>query len=491
MDELLRHVASQPWSNGKVIAAGQSYAADTADLATSRPSPALIGGVMHQTDFDVFLHVMAPGGVVNRGFLEDWGAMTRAMDLGRALPWLGAATADAPAADCRLRAADCARLYPVLQPVDGDPSFELLRAALESRRRWLPADLLNVTFRDDKGHNGYSFLDMSPGSVLAAIRRERKPVQYWGSWMDAGTAEAALARFRSAPDVPMEIWITANDHSNTRNADPFAPDRTAPVPTFDEQNGIQSAFARRLVNGTQIARRVHYYVLGTGRRPYVRHLHTAGVATRALHFSRDRTLDDEPGAEATHEYEVDPDVGTGTQTRWSTQNGVPPAYGDRREIDRRLLTYDSKPFDRAVEIVGTPVVDLHVAAASEDPAFFVYLEDVAPDGRVTYVAEGMLRAIHRRPADPATLPYDHGPAPLSFRRADAQLVTPGERMRVRFALFPTAARIEAGHRLRVAIAGADASTFTRYPHDGREKFTVYLGPGRSRIDVPMRSVNAR
>lgn len=488
MDELIRHVASQPWSNGKVIAAGQSYAADTADFATSRPAPALIGGVILETDFDVYLDVMAPGGVVNRGFLSDWGMVTRAMDLGRPIPGMPGSETKPPA-DCRLRAADCAVLYPFLQPVDDDPDFEQLRAALEGKRRWLPSDLLNVTFREDLGHNGHSFYAMSPFSALEGIRREKKPVQYWGSWLDGGTAEAALARFRSAPEVPMEVWITGNDHTNIHNADPFAPARTAPVPTFDEQNQMQSSFVRRLLAGEKIERRIHYYVLGTDEMQTTDVWPPRGTATRAWHFSQDRTLAAKAGPASTHVYEVDAEVGTGPKTRWSTQNGVPPAYADRRDMDRRLLTYDSEPFATPMEVLGAPVVDLSVEAASEDPAFFAYLEDVAPDGRVTYITEGMLRAIHRRPADPSTLPYDQGPAPHSFRRADAQLVTPGERMQVRFALFPTAARIERGHRLRIAIAGADASTFTFYPRDGRERFVVHLGAEGSRVEVPLRAID--
>lgn len=486
MDELIAHIAAQPWSDGRVFVAGQSYAADTADLATSRPVPAVVGGVIHETDFDVYLHVMAPGGVVNRGFLSDWGMMTRLMDLGRALPGMPGMPANA---DCRLRAADCASLYPILQPVDDDPDFEQLRAALAGKRRWLPTDLLNVTFRDDLGHNGHSFLAMSPANALAGIRREKKPVQYWGSWMDAGTAEAALARFRSAPEVPMEVWITANDHSNVRNADPFAPTRTVPVPSFDEQNDIQSDFVRRVMAGKAMPRLIHYYVLGTDQMRTTDVWPPRGTESRTLHFSADHALASQAGPAGTHVYDVDRAAGTGTQTRWSTQNGVPPAYGDRRETDRRLLTYDSEPFAQAMEVVGSPVVDLSVEAASEDPAFFAYLEDVAPDGRVTYITEGMLRAIHRRPADSASLPYDQGPAPHSFRRNDAQLVTPGERMQVRFALFPTAARIERGHRLRIAIAGADASTFTPYPREGAERFVVHVGVDASRVEVPLRAAD--
>jgi putative CocE/NonD family hydrolase len=484
MDELVRHIAAQSWSDGRVVAAGQSYAADTGDLATSRPVEQLIGAVVHETDFDVYLNVLAPGGIVNKGFITEWGALTRKMDLGLGLRPAGTG----PRVDCRVRATDCAKLYPVLQPVDDDREFDQLREALRGKHRWIAEDLLNLAFRDDKGHNGFGLFDMSPAAALAGIREQRKPIMYWGSWIDGGTAEAALARFRSAPEVPMEVWITANDHNNYQNADPFFPTRTAPVPTPARQDELQSDFARRLLAGGRIDRKVNYYVLGTGEMRSTEVWPPADVTTRTYYLGASRALLPAATAAAgTDSYDVDFDVTTGTETRWSTQIGVPPKYLDRREMDRRLLTYDSAPLTRDQEIVGAAVLDLRVATRSEDPAFFAYLEDVAPDGTVTYLAEGMLRAIHRRPADPATLPYDQGPAPHSFRRLDAELVTPGEVMRVQFALFPTAGRIRKGHRIRVAIAGADTPLFTRYSDGAPDTFTVHWGGADgSRIELPMR-----
>ena len=486
MDELVRHITAQKWSDGHVIAAGQSYLADTADIATSRPADELLGAVIHETDFDIFLNLMAPGGVVNRGFLSAWGTMTRRMDLGLSL-----APADAgQELDCRVRVQDCAQLYPILQPVDEDRDYSQLRQALNQKHRWLPEDLLNVTFRDDKGHNGFSLFDISPGAALKGIRTQHKPVQYWGSWMDAGTAEAALSRFRSAPEVPMEIWITANDHNNGRNADPYQPDRTDPVPARAQQDELQTDFARRLVTGKHIERQVHYYVLGKGEMQSTPVWPPTGMTNRMYYFSEAHSLTLSSGDAGIDTYDVDFDTNTGSETRWSTQLGVPPHYLDRRVMDRRLLTYDSPILTRDQEIVGAPVIDLRVASRSDDPVFFAYLEDVAPDGGVTYLTEGMLRAIHRKPADPGSLPYDQGPAPHSFRRLDAELVTPTEVMQVRFALFPVAARIRAGHRIRVAIAGADSPTFTRYSNGGAETFTMHRGGmASSRVELPMRTAH--
>jgi hypothetical protein len=51
-------------------------------------------------------------------------------------------------------------------------------------------------------------------------------------------------------------------------------------------------------------------------------------------------------------------------------------------------------------------------------------------------------------------------------------------------LLPVSALVPAGHRVRIAIAGHDASCFTRYgPQE--ETFTLSLGAG-SRLDLPVR-----
>jgi predicted acyl esterase len=98
----------------------------------------------------------------------------------------------------------------------------------------------------------------------------------------------------------------------------------------------------------------------------------------------------------------------------------------------------------------------------------------------------MFRAIHRRPADRSSLPYDQGPAAHSFKRADAELVHPGEVMTLEFPLMPVAALIRPGHRLRLAIAGADKDWFTIYSNGQPERFDVRLGEGGSQLILPAR-----
>ncbi|HEV2765082.1 MAG TPA: CocE/NonD family hydrolase, partial [Pyrinomonadaceae bacterium] len=166
-------------------------------------------------------------------------------------------------------------------------------------------------------------------------------------------------------------------------------------------------------------------------------------------------------------YAVDFEASTGEKNRWRTQLGGPVVYPDRAAEDARLLTYTSPPLAADTEITGHPVVTLHVTSTHRDGAFFVYLEEVDEAGRVTYLTEGQLRAIHRKVSQGAP------PVPSrTFRRKDASPLVPGETAELRFALLPVSVLIRKGHRIRVAIAGHDKSVFARTPAEGTPVISV-------------------
>ena len=90
---------------------------------------------------------------------------------------------------------------------------------------------------------------------------------------------------------------------------------------------------------------------------------------------------------------------------------------------------------------------------------------MAPDGRVTYVTDGQLRALHRRVSckePPYTMFMPHH----TFERADGMPLVPGEVADLIIGLRPTSALFRRGHRVRIAIAGHDESTFSRIPESG-------------------------
>ena len=65
-------------------------------------------------------------------------------------------------------------------------------------------------------------------------------------------------------------------------------------------------------------------------------------------------------------------------------------------------------------------------------------------------------------------------------------LTPNTVSRVDMPLYATSVRLEAGHRVRIAIAGHDASTFAQYPEDGSTVLTVAYAPASpSFLELPI------
>jgi putative CocE/NonD family hydrolase len=213
----------------------------------------------------------------------------------------------------------------------------------------------------------------------------------------------------------------------------------------------------------------------------------AGTQDATYHLSQGGGLTAVSGevTAGTDRYQVDPQVTTGTGNRWMAQIGRPIVGLDNRgEMDARMLAYTSEPVSADVQIAGTPVVTLRISADREDGMVLVYLEDVGPDGRSRYLTEGGLRLIHRKtvpnPYFKTAVPYH------SFARGDAEPMPVGRPVEVSFQLWPIAALVRSGHRVRLAIAGADADSFDPIPADGTVTLTVHSGgPTGSRLVLPI------
>ena len=73
----------------------------------------------------------------------------------------------------------------------------------------------------------------------------------------------------------------------------------------------------------------------------------------------------------------------------------------------------------------------------------------------------------------------------SFRERDAAAMAPGALTELRFGLFPVSVLFKRGHRIRIALAGADKETFGRIPSEGAVTWMVSrTGGAPSYIDLP-------
>jgi putative CocE/NonD family hydrolase len=193
-----------------------------------------------------------------------------------------------------------------------------------------------------------------------------------------------------------------------------------------------------------------------------------------------------PDAKSTEDrYAINFDATTGEKNRWHTQVGGEVIYLDRAEEDKKLLTYTTDPLEADVEITGHPIVSLFITSTHTDGAFFVYLEEIDEKGKVTYLTEGELRALHRRVSSEPS-PTKH-PVPYhTFAKKDAMPLVPGQVAELKFHLQPISVLVKKGHRLRVAIAGHDKGTFLRIPAEGNPTIAVQRSKGAlSSIELPV------
>jgi hypothetical protein len=89
----------------------------------------------------------------------------------------------------------------------------------------------------------------------------------------------------------------------------------------------------------------------------------------------------------------------------------------------------------------------------------------APARSAAFLTEGEQRLIFNGTANTKPDYKPIGPV-HTFVRAEARSVRPGAVTSLSFALNPISVLLPVGHRIRVAIAGADAGTFERLPADG-------------------------
>jgi uncharacterized protein len=133
---------------------------------------------------------------------------------------------------------------------------------------------------------------------------------------------------------------------------------------------------------------------------------------------------------------------TGTPTTTASHPGAWCAAGrdgdfagDQRGEDGQSLSFSTELLAAAMNIVGTPVVHLRVAADQPQANVVARLCDVAPDGTSTLITRGMLNLTHRDGHAEFT------PLPL------------GKLVDIDVVLGATAYTVPAGHRVRVAVSG--------------------------------------
>ncbi len=463
-------IVSQPWSDGKVGATGVSYVGTTAELLLVNRHPAVKAIVPQFSLFDGYPDIVFPGGVPHTWFIENWAQAIIAMDRN-----------EIPEQQRKQIAG--------VRPVDEDSDGVLLRQAIREHATNIDihAELSPITYRDDRAPAGWTLEEISPKSYVRELVASRAAIYSYSGWYDGGYPLSAIKRFLTVRNPGSRLVLGPWNHGGRFYFSPAKGRLNSSFPHTLELLRFFDYHLKGIKTSIVGEAPVHYYTMGEERWHSASTWPLPRMRRQTWFFAGDNELSKKrPAAgKAFDTYLVNYSAATGNLARWNTLfGGTPVDYPDRSAEDRKLLTYTSAPLEHDTEITGHPIITLFVSSTATDGQFFAYLEEVDEAGRVRYVTEGQLRALHRklstgRPPYKTVVPY------RTFLRRDAKPLVPGRITQLTFDLLPTSYFFRKGGRVRIAIAGADRDHFE--PLAGPPPTVQFYRNGvyASRIDLPL------
>ena len=131
---------------------------------------------------------------------------------------------------------------------------------------------------------------------------------------------------------------------------------------------------------------------------------------------------------------------------------TPVAWGvyDQRPIEARpdVLVYGTPPLERDTEVTGPITVTLYATSSARDTDFTAKLVDVEPCGYARNLTDGIIRARHRKPREPASL------------------IEPGQAYEYIIDLWATSNVFKKGHRILLEVSSSNFPRFDRNTNTG-------------------------
>ncbi len=472
--EIVNWIIQQPWSNGVVGTLGISYDGSSAEFLLINQHPAVKAAAPMFSSFDAFREIAFPGGMHFTWFTEHWSQLNKNLDANLLPPgkWLASLFVKGVA------------------PVDSDPDgHSVAIATQEHANNWNPhTEALGITYRDDPSPSNQTMtIDvLSPHTYIQTIRDSPTAIYSYSGWFDGAYPHAAIRRFLTLQQAQHRLILGPWDHGGSRHISPFF----AKPESFDHIGELLKFFdfhLKGIDTGLQQESRVHYYTMGEERWKAAETWPPPASMTPYFFKENGILSKERPQNQQGHDtILVDPTAGTGEHTRWNTliANPIITPYPNRNEEDRKLLCYTTAPLTENIEVTGHPLVTLSIASTAEDGNFFVYLEDINEEGEIAYVTEGLLRAIHRS-STVHSPPYRDVVPYQSFTQKDSRTLQPGSIETLVIDLIPTSYLFKKGHRIRVAISGADKDHFPLTPATP-PTVTYYRNQMHaSKIDLPI------
>jgi putative CocE/NonD family hydrolase len=473
--DIVNWIIAQPWSDGNVVSKGISYTGTTAELFARNLHPAIKAVIPGHGFWDPYTDVVYPGGCFDNGFIQMWSFLGKNLDLNNPKVF-------------KQVMPDAWLVVKGVEPVKTDKDLKMLNKAMEhhSSNQYVYEHTIHENFRDDQILDGSSIDNFSIFDRKAEIEQSNIPILAWCSWLDSGYGDAIIHRFMNISNPHIAILGDWN-HGAMLPANQFFPGRTSVTPAPRDKVNAWINFFNKCIYGEGIQGKVvYYYTMVEEKWKKSNIWPPAGHQYQKWYLFEDYTLTREKPENSSGEdsYEINFRTTTGRNNRWWALLGLPITYENRAKVDEKLLCYSSQPFEEDTEITGQIVMCLYLTSTHEDGAIFAYFEDIDENGKVTYITDGEFRLIHRKilsedPPYKILIPYH------SYKKEDSAPLIPGEIAEIKFGLHVTSVLIKKGHRIKIAIAGADKDTFLRYPSEGKPTIIILRSNTHSSyIDIP-------
>lgn len=468
--EAVAWINKQPWFNGSIGVAGTSYLGITSLLTAEQQHPSIKAVFAEVPMGDAYRGVVGTGGLLNALFLSKWLVLTQNLSVANTpavlLHPLDAGTINAATQDHI--AAIKGWYFPTIDAGLGDAlgvatddgSFWSVRSPLEN------ANKINV-----------------PTFIIGAatdIFQRDEPLLY------EQLKNRVNTKLVIVPGAHIQAVLAATgDKNNTTSYGPPGSE-TLLLQWFDQYVMGRETGAQSLPNVTQYV--AGYGASGTERyatatdwpNPQMTaqrmYLHGNGSLTAAAPASGEpgHVMSAEPAA---------PTVTKGTNASGAMANAsvnitdgsdcsvsdlqwtlglaatlyAKPCFSDDAKVEaaQGAVIYETPVLSSDLYLNGPMQADIWMSATNAQAAVSVRVDDVNPaTGAVTPLSNGLMSADFRA-VDASRSRYVNGVMIQPwhpFTAASRQAVVPGQPMLVPVEIFPTAALVHAGHKLRVAIS---------------------------------------
>lgn len=447
--EVVDWIIAQPWSDKKVGTTGVSYFGTTAELLLINQHPNVLACVPRSNIFDLYNHIMFPGGVRQGPFVDIWGYTTKNLD---------ANNLDAFGKQAK-------RLIKGASPVKSDKGKVIYKQALADHTQNFDVydGIQQIDFRDETVPGmTRSSDDFSIHNNMDKIVASGTPIYRIGGWYDGALKKSVIEGYWNTPNTT-RCMIGPWDHGPGNNASPFSGHTDVRFDVWGEILRYFDYYLKDVQNGINEEKLFHYFTIGEEQWKHSDTWPPAEVVNTTYYFSADKSLTANEGTVETGlvDYKVDYTCNTGISSRWNSMTGLykngPTNYNMWEEESDKVLAFKTAPFTQNMELTGNPVIELYMRADATDATVFVYLEDMDTQGNITLITEGQFRAINRKVVEPEGY-VNSGPY-HSFLSEDALPLVPGETALLTFDILPISYQIKKGHSLRVSIAGTDCKHF--------------------------------